>query len=755
MRWNDFFGKGNDKQLQWSELSLPENKAGKALEPFISLVKNRAPVAALPRVSGDRVFWYIGWREARESRFARDLLRAFLGRTYAQLKDPPRALIPADDVDRAFSDEFGGNVFVVEVANKLREDARKRLLAMAKCLANQPHRQGQRLRSVGSIVRDVEFALQQGDDASAIASIEELRRGGHLTSTNLEFLTLRRLAVQGAWSSIVAYPGLTTLLEIGPPRRVCESVIQALYHCILCPGGVVPSPQEWLRRLKEEILPAYEPAFRSSIGLVALEAQACFAVLPILRSQPRSEYVDQALIHLSNAGWSDIATVIHSVWDSLTPETTQPSITEDVGPTLLVRDWLNEARQAFDDDDTDQAYQLALQAEPSRAQATMLVRCSLIIGDTDSAIHALAAWDRLPPDEQALASSRGRTADSVARLRGRVGQPEEPNILTTTTPIDGWVAWFSRLRIEVPWPGAIAAADIGQRTWSVAEVLSEPEAIASVVGIIESTLPRWAADALRHSLPFLLEAFASNKLDSRAAPVIDSLFEVLATDESHSVPTCEALIRIAQFRLGLSLDATKYQQMLEAISNAIESVASPVIIPTSIGALEMLIETQSPTTAVRQNTAIRVLQYASRWWKRISVENRSLLRSLAEEFKVAEVLTQVEESSIEPSDKNPWDVLQGKYVALYSLDEGALARTEKALKGICPSVRVSTFAEQVATGPLEEAAKRADLFVIATKVATHAATTFIEKFVESSRVAYASGKGSTSLLQAVRAWASR
>lgn len=93
-----------------------------------------------------------------------------------------------------------------------------------------------------------------------------------------------------------------------------------------------------------------------------------------------------------------------------------------------------------------------------------------------------------------------------------------------------------------------------------------------------------------------------------------------------------------------------------------------------------------------------------------------------------------------------------KYVAIYSLDEAALARAERALQDACPGVRVAVFAEHVATAPMQDAAKRADLFVIATKAATHAATTFIEKFIDSDRVAYATGKGSTSLLNAVRTW---
>lgn len=734
------------------------------------LVDDRAAVAALPRVAetGTRVRWYIGWREERDARFALDLLKAFLGRSYALMKEPARVLHPEDAVEQAFADEFGDRAFVIEVRPEHREAARNRLLVMAKSIAARPVRQTRRLRSVGRLLRDVEFAIQQGDDTAASSSIEELRSGGHLDPANIEYLTLRRHAARGAWLEILEHPDLRRLLDLGPPKRACEAIIQAAYHHIFCPGGVVPAADEWLRRLETTVFPVFATAFRSARGLSALEADACFAVLPIFRSQPRDEAVDHALQRLAQAGWLEVVAVVEAAWALQAPAGPKEALEQLLQHAVLAaptsRHWSDEASEAYNGDDVDLAYRLALQAKPDRMRAMMLVRCAQAMGDAEATLEALGAWENLGTDEQRVASEQGRMRDFVARLYDRIGQPlnaiapgGEDSVETArpvpAVPVDGWRGWFQRLRAETPWPGATSAADVGQRTWSTEGVLGNPEAVSEVVNTIESTLPAWAAEAMRNSLPFLQESFVTDVLDTRAAAIVASLFDVLATDDAHTLPSCQALVQLARSRLSCNANTSQYAQTVDAVVGAVESVASPVSLPAQINALEMLVGTPCPAPLIRQNAAIRLLQCSARWWKRFAKESRSLLRCLASELEASSALVDTEDAGQnEVQDEDPWRHLEDKHVAIYSLDEAALARTARALREACPTVRVITFADHVATSPMQDAAKRADIFVIATKAATHAATTFIEKFVESGRISYATGKGSSSLLGAVRRW---
>src|SRR5207237_10078896 len=105
--------------------------------------------------------------------------------------------------------------------------------------------------------------------------------------------------------------------------------------------------------------------------------------------------------------------------------------------------------------------------------------------------------------------------------------------------VDSWPAWLRRLRAEPAWPAAVVAADAGRRDWSVEDILQVPEALTEVIGVVESTLPEWGKEALRNSLPFLLECFVRES-DPRAAALVGSLFNVLITDESLTIPSVEA-----------------------------------------------------------------------------------------------------------------------------------------------------------------------------------------------------------------------
>lgn len=64
-------------------------------------------------------------------------------------------------------------------------------------------------------------------------------------------------------------------------------------------------------------------------------------------------------------------------------------------------------------------------------------------------------------------------------------------------------------------------------------------------------------------------------------------------------------------------------------------------------------------------------------------------------------------------------------ILLYSLDTGTLARVRKAVDLQWPEIRVSVSSERDGSPSLKQHARNADLIVLATRRATHAATGFI------------------------------
>jgi hypothetical protein len=109
----------------------------------------------------------------------------------------------------------------------------------------------------------------------------------------------------------------------------------------------------------------------------------------------------------------------------------------------------------------------------------------------------------------------------------------------------------------------------------------------------------------------------------------------------------------------------------------------------------------------------------------------------------------------------PWDVEKPpqaasavagipRKVLLYSLDEGVLRRAVTALHSIAPALTVKTSSDHVGSPRLKQWVKGADIVVMATRCATHAATGFIRAEAgENTVIREADGAGSASLLRAV------
>ena len=96
-------------------------------------------------------------------------------------------------------------------------------------------------------------------------------------------------------------------------------------------------------------------------------------------------------------------------------------------------------------------------------------------------------------------------------------------------------------------------------------------------------------------------------------------------------------------------------------------------------------------------------------------------------------------------------ILSGKKIALYSLKETAVKRAAALLEDLIDEVKVDVFLDHVGGSPaLKTAAQQADVFVIATAAAKHAATLFIEdKRPKNSVTLYAQGQGTSSILHAI------
>jgi hypothetical protein len=733
-----FFGPGN--RLSWEAIqadSLPKD-VKERLGPFLDDLQRNPEVLALPRVLvNGRVQWYILCASPRAARIARDEVRAFLGPTYSDFEGRPTRLDPSDAVDAAVLERYGHNAFRLDVSDPgLFEAARERLRLLMHLRSERPVRHASRLRAVGRILRDFEYAILTADIQAARDAIDELRLAGHLNATNLLFLEVRRLAAGAQWDAILALPELESLLAMPRPRRVTEALISAVYASRLREFEDDGRAAEAVQRFHSEIYPRFCDLYRSRSMVSGYDADVSFMLA-------------------AGASASAESDVAHSIVEAYPPNSRSREylmaiagfIPEPRGRAEVKG--LDEARAAFAAADVDRAYELALALEPSFDRSALLLRCARDIGTLAAAQLALASLEGVSPTER---SRLDRNA-TLCRIRDSLNQLNAAIPPTTQAAFpSSWADWLRRLTTAQPWSAAVAVAGTGAREWSIDGVVSDPSTVQEIAELLLHDRPEWGEIALRDSLPYILESCAGHGADLRLKPVYENLYLLLAVDDRVSLPQATALLTVVGVRLELGVTGAGYRELVGQLAAAIYAVESPSVAPLALEAIELLINSACPDPAERQNFVVRVAGLFHRWHRRVDKSQLVLLRQLAAELGIesaipadaADVAAEVLESY--------WHALDGKRVAMYSLQDSALRRATTVLAALCPLARMSTFHDLVGGSPaLRAASATADVFVLATAAAKHAATAFIEACrPRELATIYARGQGSSSLLEALR-----
>jgi hypothetical protein len=741
----EFFGPGN--RLRWDAIcagSLAADVKAR-LGPFLDVLRRAPDMLVLPRVREDdgRVQWYVLCSSARGARVVRDELRAFLGPSYSDFEGLPTELDPSDGVEAAVLSRCGSTAFRLEVPQReLFDAARERLLLLTRLRDERPVRTARRFRAAGRVLRDFEYALIGNDVQATAECLEELRTSSQLGATNLLFLEVRRLAALGQWNAILVLPELGSLLAMSRPRRVTEALIRAVYAMQLQEFERGLRGREALDRFQSEVLSRFRDLFRTHAGLSGYEVDASFLLASAASDPPRRDVVEAVLARNpeGSAGHLYLAALAR-----LVPVRTAGMPRSDT---------LTEAHEAFAVADIDRAYEIAIGLSPSFEGCALLIRCAREMGTLAAAHSALGAVDRLSETEKTRLNEHAilrRIRDGLSALS--ISATAEPTVGTTVPGIPtSWSAWLRRLLQVEPWNAAVAVAEMGAREWNLEALLASAAAVGETAELVLEERPAWGQAALRDALPHLLEFVLSRGIHLGLKPIYENLFLAIAVDEQVSLPQVSALIRVADTRLQLGVSRDEYKEILAQLASALDNAGSPAVADLALEALDTLVTEACPDSCEREDFVARVAAIFQRWYRRIDVSQWALLRQLADELRVPDAVGRQVVHEHVAGAYSLWTDLHGKKVALYSLREAPLRRVQLLLRALCPSIRVDVFSDRVGGSPaLRTASATADVFVVATAAAKHAATLYIDANRPSSLITlYARGQGSASLLEAIR-----
>jgi hypothetical protein len=723
-----FFGDGNE--LTPAALAVANPSLAEWLEERVRILRQEplAP-ALLPRRRGNTTTWYGLTHSPRERRELIQALESFVGPTYGTIRiDHP--LDPSDSVDTAAQTFADGHAFTVEVLPGQQADVRRALELFFQLQELRPHRQVSVARPLGRLLREFEMAVLAGSAELSADLLGDIEATGQLSAQNIIFLRVRRLAGLRHFREVMDLPELVTILSIRRPARVTAALFDALYATELAGFEAVNDATAALDHFRAVVLPRYPALFRSRQGLQTSSAIKSYALYTAV-AHPEDERLLSQLASAHDLHPTESAYV--------------EAIARLVSPRVERGTTLAAAVEAARDGNFDAALELARDGPPTVERAELLVRCAIEIDSLDamtvarSAVSDLAEADRLRVVSSKLYATPWERIERV--LGGDENRPSSNN----------WLGWFELATSPGTFDNALEVAERSVVEWtSAALTAADSRAISQ---LLNQDLSAGALRRVKDGLPHLLHFIDRATDAAQHRSLLDDLSTLLLLDDAPSVADVAVLVNLlgSLFELGAASD--RRRELTEDFAALFTRIDAAAYLDSAIDLFDIVLTFAANDPGPRDISLSTLLAAVQRWRRRVRPDQWLIVQDLAAEVGAGEAIRSLvpEATAVTPTDPMPdRSALSGKTVAIYSLAESAAARARDFLQRYFEGVSVVVSSEHVASDRLASIARTAEVFVIATRSAKHAATTFIEAQRPPNRPPlYAAGKGSVSLLRAV------
>ncbi|HMR94324.1 MAG TPA: protein DpdD [Microthrixaceae bacterium] len=724
-----FFGPGND--LSVADLAASNPTLAEWLDGRIAALRESPDSPTLlPRRRGDALAWYGIARTKRERRELAQVLQAFVGPTYATLR-VDRPLDPHDSIDVATT-AFAEQSFTIDVLSGEQAAMRRALDLYFDLAAIRPRRTIAVSRPLGRLLREFEMAVVAGSGGLSAELLAEIESSGQLSAQNLVFLRVRRLSGLRLDRDVLDLPELATILSIRRPVRVTAALFDAVYTTELAHFEAEADAIGALDHFSSTVLPRYPALFRSRQGLQTSAAVKTYALYTAL-AHPEDRFI---LTELAES--TDLLAGERSYIDAIA-KLVAPA--DEVGPTL------SGAVDAVHTGRFDAALALARDLPSTVERAELLMRCAIEIDSLDamrvarSAVDSLDEADRLSITGSRLYSVPWERFERI--LSGATAEPAPSN----------WCEWFQQAATTAPFDLGLELAERSVVEWT-SDALSSADsrAISDLLNQdLDPTSLRQIKDALPHFLQFIERVAEPTEHRS----LLDDLSTLLLIDDDPSVADIAVTVTLIGTILEIGTAADRRRELVHDFIALHARVDSAAHLDAALDLFDIVLTFAAADTAPREASFAMLLNALQRWRRRVRPDQWLIARDLAAEAGAAAAvgeLVPAEEVELEDTDRSQRDALRGKTVAIYTLTESAAVRARDFLLRNFDDVDVVLSSARVASDQLASLAKSADVFVIATRSAKHAATTFIEAQRPPNRPpAYAAGKGSVSLIRAALA----
>lgn len=700
---------------------LPDRVAGLAAS---TAEREQLPAGAIGlalRTEKDGLLVLLLSGDRRTARDAWGQVRAFVGPSYARARPLSAYLQPdapfAREVERLAPDS---DVHAVLVSHDLIDDGLRALERMLAVRERQPQTATTAPRPLARILRDYEDAIERVDLAAATDLVGEAAATGRLSLVNRSLLDSRLLVAAGDFAGAVDYALRYRLPDLRLPGPVEHDLIRACWHKWLAEPFERDS-ESTRQAYRDEVAPRFAAIFRDHRLSASREARLAW------------------LIHYGSLQTVPLAAMREVIAEA-------PSAERELLEALLPTGSLTEPSDSTVGE---------LQRGGEHAAAYAMAR-------GDVALEKPVRIDALRRTADRLEDPvRRDEADVIARATERTitpipaGRDSDATESEGLAGVDDWGSWLTALYEDPENPDAGQVRRRGAARWT--EALDDQADIEHWAQPIEVLA---GEPAFRDAMPQLVRAVLPIGADADAVArrrqrVLVGLAYALSAEPAPGAADLDAIADVTRALLVAGVDSDAYLALAGQMEQLFGRLSAPPRLARwVVDVVELLLTSPAPSEDDR-NAALRrvvapLLPDANRSRPLVPSEVWAELAELFEGRPGLEELlgTLRGAAQPQPDDADLFAALQGRSVLLHTL---VAAAGKRAAAYLLARVEATVWADdsKVASNQLRDRARRAAIVVVASKAAKHAAYDAI-KAAAGDRLHYASGKGWSSLVTAVR-----
>ncbi len=660
-------------------------------------------------------------------------VNSFIGRTYADL----------NNLDVKEDSELGKTIldFTNGFAIKFTGDSKEIMRAiqrMNNLRKNKPHIDIKKQYSTGNLLRSFYFATEAHDKNEASRLYDIIAKRKFLDATNLLFLDVYLKSKFEEWALIYQHQHYSDLLSVRRPKLVSQSLIQSVYFQKVLPEYHKHSNiDDILKFFKEEIFPHHTYLFQQNF----------------LTDKPE-------VLILRMMQYLTVNVRDHSLVKRITAKAEELKITDELWQKLLSFHLSQTGLINTDEFSSEEAHQLMIEsfnienfegakfyasrAVHSDVKASILLNCAIKLDDPECFNQYLATNKSLSRNQQEIFSEQVEKLISLISSNIWIGDKEK-------LP-ENWIELIEKINQDDEFAQKRAPKFVEEYLleWSSKDFLTIDNFSDRLIKALEASRSDTAEKVLKRILPKLITFLWEEEAPSaELRNVYYTIFTLLVITEDLHRGELLTINELVLNILTLGVTSDDYREILASVNDQYQYYESPNTIECIIDFLDIVLL----FPVLDKNTLVTLLSKI-----KVTLESITKISDVEEQIQLFNSFCdylqfkdyQLDVSTSNKSTVNPWEYYQNKSIAIYTLTDGAAQRVGAFFKSLALNVNIAINHDHVGTEQLKDLARNADVFLMVTGSAKHAATSFIKQNRGEKELLYPLGKGSSSILSKLK-----